>query len=888
MDQFGTDGQQIAHYRIISKLGEGGMGAVYRATDTKLNRDVAIKVLPDAFAQDADRMARFEREAQMLASLNHPNIAAIYGVEERALVMELVEGQTLSGPVPVEQALPIIHQLIDALEYAHEKGIVHRDLKPANIKITPEGRVKVLDFGLAKAMSGDPASGDSLNSPTLTMRATMAGVILGTAAYMAPEQARGHSVDKRADIWAFGVVVYELVTGRQLFEGPSVSDTLAAVLKETPDWEPVPKELQRLVRACLVRDVRQRMRDIGDARLLLQEPAAATPVPVARPSAGRLWKWVAAALGVALAALAAMHFRENQPESTAVRFQIPAPEKSDYATGGMALSPDGKRLAFITTAGSGGAMLWVRALDSLESRPLPGTEGAGFLPFWSPDSRFIAFGVQGKLKKVDSNGGPPQTLCEIPGAVLGGSWNREGTILFGYNAGGLYRVPQAGGNPTKLTTSDESKGELGHLRPWFLPDGRHFLYVSRTSATAGGAIYVAALDSPERKRLVESRQAGEYVPPAPGAQHGHLLFLREGTLMAEPMDAKRYDLIGEAFPVAEQVGSVLAMGYFAASSNGVLAYRAGAAISGNFSQLTWIERTGKVQEVLLGGAAYTGSVQLSPDGRLAAVEQMDNTNNRDVWRVDLARRVPTRFTFDIANERAPVWSPDGSQLLFSSDRESIGSPQLYRKASNGTGTEEVLLKSGVSMFPSSWSNDGRNVLYESNNPKAGFDLWILPLGADGAPEKPVPYLQSPSSERQGQFSPDGRWVAYISDENSPTQFQIYVQSFPVGAGKFQISTGPGGTQPRWRRDGKELFYVASDGKLMSVEVKTAPRFEAGTPKALFDLRSMPIPLPGGVFRYDVAPDGKRFLVITPPSDTNHGTAAAPITVVLNWNSAVRR
>jgi eukaryotic-like serine/threonine-protein kinase len=684
-------------------------------------------------------------------------------------------------------------------------------------------------------------------------------------------------------------VVYELATGKQLFEGPSVSDTLASVLKETPDWEQVPTELRRLVRACLVRDPRQRMRDIGDARLLLADHFSAAPAPAAVPQGGparRWWNIAISILALAGVAVSVVHFRETLPEPAPVRFQIPPPEKYDYATGGMALSPDGKRLAFIASSTGGGTMLWVRSLESLESRAIPGTEGAGYLPFWSPDSRYIAFGVLGKLKKVDANGGPPQTLCEIGGNLLGGSWNRDGVILFGYNTGGLYRVSQAGGAATQLTKSDESKGEIGHLRPWFLPDGRHFLYVTRISS-GNQSIYIASLDSPERKLLVESRQAGAYAPPAPGAPYGHLLFLREGTLMAQPMNPTKYELAGEAFPIAEQVGSILAMGYFAVSANGVLVYRTGPTATANFSQLAWRERSGKTPETLLPGPFYSGTVELSPDGSRAAVEQIDANSNRDIWIADLTRRVSTRFTSDPANERDPVWSPDGSQLVFSSDRQAQGVTQLYRRASNGSGNEELLLKGSQSMHPMSWSRDGRYLLFESFDPKNRTDLWVLAMDSRGAAGKPEPYLQGATDERQGQFSPDGRWVAYVSDDAAPGQYQIYVESFPRGAGRFQISTGVGGIQPRWRGDGKEIFYRAPDGKLISVEIQTAPRFQAGAPQALLDLQSALTGVPATAFRYDVMRDGKRFLVITPPTGTEGG-GSSPITVVLNWQAAVRK
>ena len=757
----------LAHYRIVSKLGEGGMGAVYLATDTKLNRDVAIKVLPENFAADPDRLARFTREAQVLASLNHPNIAAIYGVEDRALVLELVEGKTLAGPMPLDEVLPIARQIAEALEYAHEKGIIHRDLKPANIKVTPEGRVKVLDFGLAKALTGETAGADPASSPTLTMRATMAGVIMGTAAYMSPEQARGQNVDRRSDIWAFGVVLYEMLTGRQMFGGDTVSDSLAAVLKTDPDWSAIPPQtpmaIRRLLRRCLERDRMRRLSDIGDARLEIDEAMAgiAEPSPEAAPERPRrAFGWLnlaAGVVGLAGLAVAVVHFRETQPDPVPVRFQIPAPEKTEFGQGGMALSPDGRRLAFVVTAGSGQSMLWVRSLDSVDARALPGTEGAQYVPFWSPDGRFIGFGAARTLKKVDASGGPPQALCEIPGQILGGSWSRDGTILFGYNAGGLYRVAQSGGVPAKATTSDEAHGELGHLRPWFLPDGRHFLYVARTANPQDFAIYLATIDGKERKRLVASRQSGVYAPPAPGAEYGHLLFLRDTTLMAQPMDPKRFDLAGEPFLVADQVGSVLALGYFSVSANGVLAFRNGAASFFRYAQLAWFDRAGKPQGLLGPPAPYSGSLSMSPDGQRVAAEQTDGSGNRDIWVLDVARGVPARFTFSTAQDREPVWSPDGSRLTFMSDRTAGNIPAIYWKAANGSGDEELLLKTGTASMPLAWSPDGRLLLYETLDSKTGWDFWVLPVLPSRA--DPAPYLRTPFRENQGQFSPDGRWMA---------------------------------------------------------------------------------------------------------------------------------
>jgi serine/threonine protein kinase len=546
-----SPGYAIAHYRVTAKLGQGGMGEVWRATDTKLNRDVAIKILPQAFAQDADRMARFEREAQVLASLNHPNIAAIYGVENRALVMELVPGPTLAerieqGAIPLEEALPIARQIADALEYAHEKGIVHRDLKPANIKVTPEGRVKVLDFGLAKALSNDHSAADPVSSPTLTMRATTAGVILGTAAYMSPEQARGAETDRGADIWAFGVILYEMLTRRALFAGPTISDTLAAVLKTEPDWSALPPDtppaIRRLLRRCLERDRKRRLHDIADARLDLEE--APDPSPEHTPAApGRVLPWaLAATLAVSLLTLALFHFRETPPDDRVLQFLIQPPEKTSF--GSSAISPDGRILAFTVTGAD--RSLWVRRLDSSTPHALPGTYGATF-PFWSPDSRYIGFFAEGKLKRVDVSGGPVQTLATAS-SPRGGAWNRDGTVVFAPAAiSALSVISAAGGDAKALTRLDPSRLELNHRWPSFLPDGRHFLYVVQSSRPENSGIFLQSLDSTNRVRLLPDVSNPAYAG-------GYLLFARGGTLMAQPFDAGKLRLTGEPFLIAGRVG----------------------------------------------------------------------------------------------------------------------------------------------------------------------------------------------------------------------------------------------------------------------------------------------------------------------------------------------
>jgi Tol biopolymer transport system component len=883
-----SPGLSLAHYRITAKLGEGGMGEVWRATDTKLDREVAIKILPEALAADPDRMARFEREAKVLASLNHPNIAAIHGVEERALVMELVDGPTLAeriagGAIPLEETLPIARQIAEALEYAHEKGVVHRDLKPANIKITPQGRVKVLDFGLAKALANEPAAGDPAMSPTLTMRATMAGVIMGTAAYMAPEQARGQNVDKRADIWAFGVLLYEMVTGRQLFGGPTVSDTLAAVLRQEPDWTAVPPRLRKLLKLCLAREPRERLREIGDAPFLMDEPEAtpaASEAPVAR-SGVRWWMAGAAVLAAALATVSVIHFRETPPEPAAVRFQIPPPEGGTFATPYFALSPDGRKLAFTANAKNGSPMLWVRALDTLEARALPGTEEALY-PFWSPDSRFVAFTAVEKLKKVDASGGPPQTLCNLPSTMLGGFWSQEGAIYFGNTASGIFRVPQAGGDPVAVTRVDAAHGEASHRNPVILPDGRRVLYNISFSETEKDAIFLSPLDGKEKKRVAGSSRAFAYVPPQEEGKPAHLLFLREETLMAQPLDAKTLDPAGDAFPVAEHVGSGRSYSFFSVSRDGVLAYRTGSAASAT-RVLTWFDRKGQPVGTLGPPGPYL-NVSLSRDGtRAAVVQATPQSRGLDIWLIEVARQIPTRFTFGEAEVMDPVWSPDGSRVAFSSRR--AGPSTLYIKDSSGGAKEEQVQKAEADERPCDWSPDGRFLLFTRLNPTTRLpSLWVLSDPTDPAKRKAAPYLDVSFSMTQGQFSPDGRWVAYTSNESKP-RTEIYVQSFPADGRKFQVSSD-GGTQPRWRGDGKEIFYIAHDGKLMAADVKTAPRFEAVTPHALFDSQ-VPVNISTLVVRYAVAFDGQRFLVNTQRQQQTPGAPDA-ITVVLNWMAGVKK
>jgi serine/threonine protein kinase/Tol biopolymer transport system component len=890
-------GAKIGSYQVVSLLGAGGMGEVYQAHDTKLGRDVAIKVLPPAFVHDPYRLSRFQREAKMLASLNHPNIATIHGLEQsdgvNYLVMELVPGQTLAervsaGALKIEEGLKLGVQIAEALEAAHEKGVIHRDLKPANVKVTPGGRVKVLDFGLAKAFAGDSGQ-DLSHALTLEAMGTEEGRILGTPAYMSPEQARGKSVDKRTDIWAFGCVLYELLTGKAAFDGETVSDMIVAVLEREPEWEllppPIPAKIQDLLRRCLQKDSQRRLRDIGDARIEIEEalaaPKVAAPtqagVPVSaitQRKSRELLAWAIAAIAIVIAALvlgAFAYFRNVPQDAKTIRFFVSPPETWTLTRqlglfgsppDPLAVSPDGHRIALVATSADGRTLLWVRSLDTLNAQPLAGTEGAAH-PFWSPDSRFLGFFAGGKLKKIDVSGGPPLTLCDAPDD-RGGAWSQDGVIVFAPKTdSALQKVPDSGGTPIAATVL--APGEA-HRGPVFLPDGRHFLYRVKTEEGAPGLIYIASLNSTDRKLLL-STNTGTVV-----FTQGHLLFLRGTTLMAQPFDARHLVLTGDAFPIAEQIqiqsNPNAGYGLFSASGNGVLAYQTGAGTTG--SQLVWFDRAGK-QVGTLGDSATYADLVLSPNEKQASVSISDG-QQRDIWLYDVARGLRTRFTFDPADELNSVWSPDASRLVFNSRRK--GHLNLYQKASSGAGTEEVLLEDNRDKSPQSWSPDGRFILYTSSGPPTGDDLFVLPLSGD---RKPVPFLQTPFNEYDGQFSPDGRYVLYVSDESGKDD--VYVTPFPGPGGKWQISTA-GGTFPRWRRDGTEIFYLAPDNKLMAAAVNgKGSSFEVGAAKPLFEARA----LDPTRNRFAVSADGQRFLMNSAPQ-----TTSAPITVVLNWAAGLKK
>ncbi len=884
-------GTKLAHYEITKHLGSGGMGDVYQATDSKLGRSVAIKFLPEAFNHDPDRVARFEREARVLASLNHPNIAAIYGFEQSAahnfLVMELVPGETLAerirrGPIPADEAFPIANQICDALEAAHEKGVVHRDLKPANVKVTPEGIVKVLDFGLAKAFEVEPSNASLSQSPTLSMGATNAGVILGTAAYMSPEQAKGRPVDKRTDIFAFGALLYEMLTGRPAFAGDDVGEILARVIEREPDWSKLPSKLPwritELLRRCLEKDPRKRRRDAADMRIdieqALAEPAAALVIPPVR--GGRLaWiKFAAAVLvAVVLAIPTVRHLRETPPLApTEARLDIVTPTTADPIS--FALSPDGRQIVFVAS-GDGASGLWVRSLASPSAQPLAGTEGASF-PFWSPDSRSIGFFAGGALKRIDNGGGAPQTFATA-GASRGGTWNADGVILFApTNGGPLFRVAASGGQAVAVTKLDR---QLSHRFPFFLPDGRQFLFFAQgTPETAG--IYLGSLESGDTKRLTLADTRGVYLQGLPGMMEmmgGWLVWVRAGTLVAQRLDLEQQALTGDpvtlANPVAFDAG--LNVSAVSVSATGLVAYRTG---GNSRRQLTWFDRSGKALGTM--GAPDENNLRfpnISPDGRRVAVDRTVQ-GNQDIWLLDGTRT--SRFTFDAAQDRDPIWSPDGSRFAFNSNRK--GQRDLYQKPSSGAGAEEFLLESSQIKVATDWSADGRFLLYESQDPQTDRDLWVLPLTGE---RKPWVCLKTNFGERFGRFSPDGRWVAYLSNESGRTE--IYIQPFaaPVApgttgqetTGQWQVST-VGGIYPVWRRDGKELYYVGPNGEMMAAPITTTgTTLEPGAPMALFPTRMLGGGVDNGQGRqYDVARDG-RFLINTVLDDVS-----SPITLIQNW------
>ena len=812
-------GTRLGPYEISAQIGVGGMGEVYRAHDARLRRDVAIKTSAARFSE------RFEREARTIAALNHPNICTLHDIGPDYLVMELVEGASPAGPLPVDEVLHIAAQVAAALEAAHERGIVHRDLKPANVKITPGGVLKVLDFGLAKVLH-DPSDATA----TVTLGVTQAGTALGTPAYMAPEQAQGKDVDKRADVWAFGVMLFELLTGERPFRADSVQSTLVAVLTQEPDWSRVPARFQRLLRACLKKDPRERLSGIGNWRLLLDDDAPVSAAPARR----RVWPWAVAALALAIGVLAAVSgLRRSAPVGDApraVRFQVPIPGGLD-SSALLALSPDAQHLA-VSALEDGQIRLRVRKLDTLDTRLLPGAEGARY-QFWKPDGSEIAFFADGKMKTIPLAGGPPTIVTDVDATVAGATWSPQGTIVFS-QARELYTVSAKGGTPALLYS-----GPGVASGPKFLPDGQHFLYQD------SGVLFIGALDGSPPVKVLENVGDAQYAD-------GHLLYRKQGRLFARAFDAATLTPAGDEIPITSENLSPITSGSFSLAG-AVLAYQAE-----TLEQLVWKDRTGG-ETAKVGEPRRWQNFRLSPDqSRIALVIFSQGV---DVALFDVHRGTLERYTSHPSGDLVPVFSPDGTQLAFSSFRDGRFNPFVTRAPSQERRVADVGTSGG---FPTHWSPDGKALLYWGDE-----DLWIVPL--DGA--RPYTFAQSKADERDGMFSPDGRWIAYVSNESG--RYEVVVQSFPEQGGRRYPVSSQGGLNPAWRRDGKELFYVAGDGRLTAVPVTLrGSSLELGRAESLFPVT------PGQIFRlYEPSPDGQRFLMTTP-------AAGAAITVLLNWRRIV--
>jgi Tol biopolymer transport system component len=910
-----TPGTRLGHYEILAPLGAGGMGEVYRASDTQLGRDVALKVLPATFLRDPDRMVRFQREAQVLASLDHSNIGHIYGIvvseDSRGLVLALIEGPTLAdrieaGPLPLHEAIAISKQIIEALEYAHDRGVVHRDLKPANVKITPEGVVKVLDFGLAKVLEDEPTESSLMNSPTLTVGQTRAGVILGTAAYMSPEQAVGRPVDRRSDIFSFGAVLYEMLTGQRAFGGATTPDVLEAVVKNEPDWSKLPARtpayLRRLLERTLAKDRKQRLQAIGEARIALEnpqaeEPASATGAPSATVSRRQTLAVASVALvaGAAVAALilGAYAYTRHLPvvSPPPVTRLLMGVQPAESILGGpqtnsqarptrtaIAWSPDGRTLVF----GGGRAgveQLYARRLDQLQATPLVGTEGA-VNPFFSPDGQWVGFWAAGDLKKVSTSGGPAVTICKAP--LIGGATWADGDVIFfdasTMDRSGIWRVAAGGGRPESVAMPDASKGEFSYHLPHALPGGKALLFTMthELQRLEDAQIVVRSLATGQQTLLTEGADA-RYVPT------GHLVFARQGTLLAAPFDVFTLRLTGDAVGVVDEVMQAVNAKYadletaaaqFDVSPTGSLAYAPGGVFAEEPRSLVWVDRAGAVTPLPLPPRVYWGP-GLAPDGQRVAF--YTRGSEQRVWIADLRNGTSTPVT-ERGNPSFIVWTPDGSHVTFT---DANPRNLFWRRADGGEGPDRLTTSPNLQV-PSSWSPDGKVLAFVEINSTSGEHIWLLPMDEGKAP--PRPWLNTVFSESQPDWSPDGRWIAYTSNESGRSE--VYVQSYPGPGARYTVSRD-GGNSPAWAHDGHELFYLepGTDEKvtMMAVPVMATPRFSVGTPRKLFQ----------GSFRvsdgsrsYDVTADGRRFIMVQPREQAP--LPVSQIVVVQNWGEELKR
>ncbi len=897
-------GRLLSHYQVLEKIGDGGMGVVYRARDNSLRRPVALKILPEILAADPEYRARFEREARLLASLNHPNVAAIYGLEESGglhfLVLELVEGQTLRERIyetvrnkPDEsissgQVLDLAMQIVEGMSAAHKQGIIHRDLKPANIKLTPEGRLKILDFGLARLQrrQGESDSGSDL---PLEERITNPGVVMGTVSYMAPEQVRGEEADSRTDIFAFGLILYEMISGRHAFERESAAEIISAILRDDPPElsagnHRICPRLEKVVRRCLEKKPEHRFQsasEIGFALETISNPSA--PVNGSVPAVwenfsrnGRLAGWLSRIrpagipiLFISLGVLGALLLLLFWPgpgtpvELVTQRFSISLPEKA--APANLVLSPDGRHLVFTATV-EGKTQLWLRPLHALAAHPLQHTEGVNGCPFWSPDSRFLVYVANGTLRKLDLASETQQVLCSVPTIFgdFGGAWGQKDTLLLfggGIGSGMILRVSAAGGKPEPVSGIDSPHHGMAYRWPCFLPDGNHFLFLATSSPRTESMVFLASIDGEKPIRLVPADSNAVYAGSEEG--NGYLLFAREAALLAQPFDARSHRLLGEPFRLSEQVRvDINSLGNFSVSGNGTLIYDSRSEFRNH--QLAWFDRAGQRLGVIGPPGSY-GGPRISPDGRWVAVQSREMKAGSDIDIINLQQGTSSKLTFDPAEDYWPVWSPDGNSVVWASNRG--GKFGLYHKPVSGAGQDVLLVPSDVTVGPTDWSSDGRFILFERFALKTKVDLWLLPLQGDRIP---MPLLQTAQKEESGRFSPDMRWFAYDSDESG--RQEVYVQTFPVSGGKWQVSTS-GGKFPRWRGDGKEIFYFSGDGKMVAAEARSGATFDRSETRVLFDLSEAGIPLNS---IYAVTADGQRFLfrveALKPPM----------LTIVINW------